>query len=88
MAISITPKTVLGLSVVFLALAGVFGFLNTQKTKALRSNVVSATSAREDLERRRAAEQKEIKAREASVAAAMAKVTDSVPAKTAVPARS
>jgi predicted nucleic acid-binding Zn-ribbon protein len=76
MAISVTPKSIIGLSVALLGLAVVFGFLNTQKARTLRENATTATAAREDLERRRAAEQKEIKAREASVAAAMAKVNE------------
>ncbi|MEY2539956.1 MAG: hypothetical protein QOG67_3696 [Verrucomicrobiota bacterium] len=76
MAISVSPKSVITLSVAFLGLATVFAFLNAQKTKTLRENVVTATTAREDLERRRAAEQKELKTREASVNAAMAKVAE------------
>jgi predicted nuclease with TOPRIM domain len=59
-----------------LAAAAVFGFLNTQKAKALRSDVVSATAARDDAERRRAAEQKQLKEREAAAAAATAKIAE------------
>jgi len=72
----LTPKTLIGVSVLLLALAGVFGFLNTQKTKALRNTAVLATSARDDLERRRNAEQKQLKEHEAAVVAATAKLTE------------
>jgi hypothetical protein len=75
-AISITPKHLIGLSILLLALAGIFGFLNTQKSRSLRESALSATSARESLERRHATEQKEVKAREDALAAAMAKVAD------------
>jgi hypothetical protein len=71
-----TPKTIIGISVLMLAIAGVFGLLNTQKAKALRENLVTATSARDDLERRRGAEQKQIKEREAAAAAATAKIAE------------
>lgn len=76
MPVSLTPKTLVATSVLLLALAGVFGFLNTQKAKSLRENAVSATTARDDLERRRAAEQKQLKEREAAVATATAKVAE------------
>ena len=74
MPVSLTPKTLIAISVVLLALAGVFGFLNTQKAKSLRESALTATTARDDLERRRAVEQKQLKEREAAVAAATAKV--------------
>jgi len=71
-----TPKTLIAISVVMLAAAGVFGFLNTQKAKALRDSLVNVTSARDDLEHRRTAEQKQIKEREAATAAAAAKISE------------
>jgi phage shock protein A len=49
-----TPKSVIGLAIAFLVLAGVFGFLNTQKVKALRTNVANAQAARDAAERRQA----------------------------------
>src|SRR5438105_14977911 len=76
MPLTMTPKTLIAISVVMLAAAGVFGFLNTQKAKALRDNLVNVTSARDDAERRRAADQKQIKEREAATASAAAKITD------------
>jgi predicted nucleic acid-binding Zn-ribbon protein len=76
MAISVTPKNIITLSVALLGLAVVFAFLNAQKTKSLRDNLANATAARDDLARRQAAEQKDLKGREAAVAAAMTKVTE------------
>jgi hypothetical protein len=71
-----TPKTLIAISVVMLAAAGVFGFLNTQKAKALRDNLATVTSARDDIERRHTAEQKQIKEREAATAAGAAKIAE------------
>jgi len=49
-----TPKSVIGLAIAFLVLAGFFGFLNTQKVKALRTNAANAQAARDAAERRQA----------------------------------
>src|SRR5205085_8847822 len=76
MPLTMTPKTLIAISVVMLAAAGVFGFLNTQKAKALRDNLITVTSARDDAERRRATEQKQIKEREAATATAATKITE------------
>jgi len=76
MPLSITPKTLIGTSVLLLAIAGVFGFLNTQKAKALRDTAVTATTARDDMERRHAAEQKELKESELAAKAAVAKLAE------------
>jgi hypothetical protein len=46
-----TPKSVTGLAIAFLVLAGFFGFLNTQKVKALRTNAANAQAARDAAER-------------------------------------
>jgi hypothetical protein len=53
---AITPKSVAGLATLFLVLAAVFGFLNSQKVKTLRTNVASAQAARDAAERRRVQE--------------------------------
>jgi uncharacterized protein (DUF3084 family) len=47
-----TPKSVAGLAILLLALAALFGFLNTQKVKALRATVATAQAARDATERR------------------------------------
>jgi hypothetical protein len=49
-----TPKSVTGLAIAFLVLAGFFGFLNTQKVKALRTNAANAQASRDAAERRQA----------------------------------
>src|SRR5882762_7604957 len=49
-----TSKSVTGLAIALLALAAVFGFLNSQKVKALRINAANAHAARDAAERRQA----------------------------------
>jgi Signal transduction histidine kinase regulating C4-dicarboxylate transport system len=51
-ASSSTPKSVAGLAILLLVLAAFFGFLNTQKVKALRLTVATAQAARDAAERR------------------------------------
>jgi cell shape-determining protein MreC len=51
-ASSSTPKSVAGLAILLLVLAAFFGFLNTQKVKALRVTVATAQAARDAAERR------------------------------------
>jgi hypothetical protein len=77
MAISATPKTLIAASVALLALAAIFGVLNTFKAKSLRSTAADANAARESAERRRATEAKQIKARETAIAAEKAKIAQS-----------
>ena len=50
-ASSSTPKSVAGLAILLLLLAAFFGFLNTQKMKALRATVTTAQVARDAAER-------------------------------------
>ena len=71
-----TSKVLIGLSVLFLTLSAVFGVLNTSKTRELRSEAERKEFARVEAERLRIAKEKEIKAREETVAAADAKSTD------------
>src|SRR6266404_3220079 len=49
---AVTSKSVTGLAIVFLVLAAFFGFLNSQKVKALRTNTANAQVARDAAERR------------------------------------
>jgi hypothetical protein len=51
-ASSSTPKSVAGLAILLLVLAAFFGFLNTQKVKALRVTVATAQAARDAAGRR------------------------------------
>jgi len=49
-----TSKSVTGVAIAFLVVAAFFGFLNTQKVKALRTNAANAQAARDAAERRQA----------------------------------
>jgi predicted nuclease with TOPRIM domain len=56
-ASAVTPKTVIGLSVLFLSLAAIFGLLNSHKVKTLRTNVAKAEAARDAAEHRGATQE-------------------------------
>lgn len=73
------PRILLSLSLLFLTLSAVFGVLNTGKARNLRETAGQAGGQQPQLEQARVAKEKEIHAREASVAAAAAKnaVTES-----------
>jgi multidrug efflux pump subunit AcrA (membrane-fusion protein) len=49
---TLAPKSVAGLAILLLVLSAVFGFLNGQKIKALRTNLASAQTGRDAAERR------------------------------------
>src|SRR6266487_4029133 len=53
---AVTQQNVIGLSVLCLALAGILGLFNSHKVKALRTDVVNATAARDAAQHRRIAE--------------------------------
>jgi hypothetical protein len=76
MAFSPAPKTLIGASLLLLVLATLFGVLNIANVKTLRSNVTEIATARDNAERRRATQEKEIKGREAAVAAQKAKIAE------------
>jgi nitrogen fixation protein FixH len=69
-------KILIGLSVLFLTLSAVFGVLNTNKARSLREAANQNTAVGAQAEQARLAKEKEIQAREASVAAAAAKNTE------------
>ena len=71
-----TPKNVIGLSVLLLLVAAVFGVLNGQKVKSLHTLVANADAARDAVERRRLADQKDIKTREAAAVLATTKAAE------------
>jgi hypothetical protein len=73
---SATPKSLLGASLLLLALASLFGVLNIAKVKTLHSNVTEMATARDNAERRRAAQEKKIKGREAAVTAEKLKIAE------------
>lgn len=59
-----------------LALSAVFGLLNLKKTRGLRTEIVQTESARQTAENLRISREKDLKGREAAVAAANAKFGD------------
>jgi hypothetical protein len=71
-----TPKNLIATSVVLLFVAAIFGGLNLSKQKALRLSATEATGARETAERVRIQHEKELKAREAAIAAEQAKLAE------------
>jgi predicted nucleic acid-binding Zn-ribbon protein len=73
----ITSRQLIGASVLLLALSAVFGILNLQKTRGLRTEITQSETARQTAEQSRDSREKELKGREAAVAAAQAKFGDS-----------
>jgi len=71
-----TPKTLIGASVLLLALSAVFGILSHQKTSGLRMEASQNESARKVAEQLSAKRETDLKAREAAVAAANAQFGD------------
>lgn len=72
----ITSRQLIGCSVALLALSGVFGLLNLQKTRGLRTEIIQSESGRQTADRFRLSREKELKGREAAVAEANAKFAD------------
>jgi hypothetical protein len=73
---AVTPKTVIGLSVLLLILAAIFGLLNSHKVKTLRTNVANAEAARGAAEHRGAAQERNPETRETIVAGGEAKIAE------------
>ncbi len=71
------PRILLSLSILFLTLSAVFGVLNSGKARSLREAAEKGTTGNAQTERLRLSKEKEIQAREASVAAAVAKNAES-----------
>lgn len=72
----ITSRHLIGSAVLLLALSAVFGVLNLGKTRGLRTEIVQTETARQNSEQLRLSREKELKGREAAVAAANAKFGD------------
>jgi hypothetical protein len=70
------PRLILSISAFFLVLAAVFGVLNITKVNTLRSNLAEVTAARDSADLRRVAQEKELKTREASLAAEKTKLAE------------
>ena len=73
---SITSRHLIFASVALLSVSAVFALLNLQKTSGLRSEFVQSETARVSAEQQRASREKQLKEREAAVAAASAKFGD------------
>ncbi len=69
-----TPKTLIGASALLIFVAAIFGALNVAKVKTLRSAVTDTSTTRTIAEQDRARKEKELKAREAAIAAEQAKL--------------
>ena len=69
-----TPKTLIGASALLIFVAAIFGALNVAKVKTLRSAVADTSTTRAIAEQDRARKEKELKAREAAIAAEQAKL--------------
>ena len=73
---AITSRQLILASVGLLFLSAIFALLNLQKTGGLRSEIVQSETARRTADQQRAAREKQLKEREAAVAAATAKFGD------------
>jgi hypothetical protein len=74
---AITSRQLIFASVALLSLAAVFALLNLQKTRVLREEVAQSETSRVRAERQSASREKQLKEREAAVAAANAKFDES-----------
>ena len=74
MTFLITSKNLIGLSTVLLVPAVVLGVLNSQKLKSLRTSALDAVTSVNNSERRSSAQERESKAREASLAAKLSEM--------------
>ena len=73
---TITSRQLIFASVALLALSAVFALLNVKKTRGLRTEVTQSETARLSAEQQRVSREKQLKDREAAVAAATAKFGD------------
>lgn len=76
LAVTATPKTLLIAAAAMLLLSVVFGTLNHNKVTALVADATSAKEARLVIEQKQATDEKEMKAREAAVIEAKAKIAE------------
>jgi len=76
MTAAATPKNLLGLSAALLLIASLFGVLNASKVKSLRTGISDALAARDTAESRRVVQERELKKREAALAAAGTRTPD------------
>jgi hypothetical protein len=72
----ITSRQLILASVALLGVSAIFAVLNLQKTRGLRTEIVQSETARQTAEQQRVSREKQLKDREAAVAAANAKFGD------------
>jgi hypothetical protein len=72
----ITSRQLILASVALLGFSAIFAVLNLQKTRGLRTEIVQSETARQTGEQQRVSREKQLKDREAAVAAATAKYGD------------
>jgi hypothetical protein len=72
----VTSKQLIVASVALLGLAAIFAVLNLEKTRGLRTEIVQSETARQSADQQRISREKQLKDREAAVAAASAKFGD------------
>jgi cell shape-determining protein MreC len=73
---AVTQKNVIGVSVLFLVLAAIFGALNSHKVKALRAKVANAEALRRAVESRSVAPQPDLKTKETTATGEQDKVVE------------
>ena len=74
--VTVTPQNVIGISVLFLMLAAIFGLLNSHKVNALHTRVANANAARDAAEHRRMTQERDLKTGEPTVAAGETKIAE------------
>jgi len=74
--VTVTPQNVIGISVLFLMLAAIFGLLNSHKVNALHTRVANANAARASAEHRRVTQERDLKIGEPTVAGGEAKIAE------------
>ena len=72
----VSPRVLLGISLLLLTLSGVFGYLNTGKIKALRAEMESANAAQAMAENGRIAHRTQSRGNEANATSQTAQATD------------
>src|SRR5947208_10365948 len=73
---AVTPKNVIGVSVLFLILATIFGLFNSHKVKMLRTNAANAAAIRDVAEHRRATQGRNLGTRETTAGEGEAKIAE------------
>jgi hypothetical protein len=76
MTFTTAPRTIIGISISMLVLSAFFGALNSIKVKRIHADATNLIAAKDTADRRRLAQEKELKNREATVTAESAKVSE------------